>query len=314
MTTSTGPRIAGIVNSKTTLGKARTHLEQLVAALRARSPFKQTELHFTSFPGHAVDLTRKALAEGADVILSIGGDGTHSDVVNGFFDGDGRLVRPRAGLAVLHSGTGGDFRKSLGIGASAGEAIRSLVAGTPRPIDIGLIRFRDANGRRKQRYFVNIASFGISGAVDDFARLFAPLGGKTAFLLATVRAFRHYRNVTMRIEMDNGLTAEQPVCVLAVANGRFFGGGMKIAPQALLDDGFFDAVCLGDLKFRDFLMKGHRVYRGSHLSLAKVWMRRVRRVSVQAAEPVPIDIDGEARGYAPAEITVAPERIPVWVA
>lgn len=315
MTTSIGNRIAGIVNSRGNVGTARMRLKQLVAALRSHPLFKSAEINFTSFPGHAVELTRHALTQGADMVLSIGGDGTHNEVVNGFFDRNGRLVSPHAKLAVLHLGTGGDFRKSLGIGVSAGDAIRSLTEGTPCPIDIGLIRYVDLNGRQAQRYFVNIASFGISGIIDNLShdRRFSRLGGKAAFLLATLRAFRHYRNAPMRIRMDRDPELEQPVCAFVVANGRFFGGGMKVAPHAVLDDGLFDAVCLGDFKLVDFMLKGHRLYRGSHQSMEKVWMRRVRRVAVHARDPVPIDIDGDGLGYTPAEITVAPQRISVIV-
>ena len=316
MTLSIGHPIIGIVNSRGNVGFARLRLKQLAAALRSHPVFKATELKFTSFPGHAVDLTRHALTEGVDVILSIGGDGTHNEVVNGFFDPDGRLINSQAKLAVLHLGTGGDFRKSLGIGTSAGAVVRGLAEGTPCPIDIGLIRYFDSNGRQTRRYFVNIASFGIGGIIDNLARdrRFARLGGKAAFLLATVRAFRHYRNAAMRIRMDGECEIEQPVCSLVVANGRFFGGGMKVAPLAVLDDGFFDAVCLGDLKLADFLLKGLRLYRGTHLSMEKVWMRRVRTVAVHARDPVPVDIDGDGLGCTPAEITVAPVRIFVIVA
>jgi diacylglycerol kinase family enzyme len=111
--------------------------------------------------------------------------------------------------------------------------------------------------------------------------------------------------------MDGLPLLEQPVCALAVANGRFFGGGMKIAPRAVLDDGRFDAVCLGDFHLADFLLKGRRLYRGSHVSMEKVWMRRVQAVSLRPAEPMPLDIDGEGTGCTPAEITVAPHQIAV---
>jgi YegS/Rv2252/BmrU family lipid kinase len=316
VTPSIGHPITGIVNSRGNVGFARLRLNQLVAALRSHPVFKAAELNFTSFPGHAVELSRRALTEGADVVLSIGGDGTHNEVVNGFFGPDGRLINSQAKLAVLHLGTGGDFRKSLGIGVSAGAVINGLAGGTPCPIDIGLIRYLDPNGRKTRRYFVNIASFGISGIIDNLAhdRRFARLGGKAAFLLATLRAFRLYRNAAMRIRMDSEHEIEQPVCAFVVANGRYFGGGMKVAPHAALDDGLFDAVCLGDFKLADFLLKGYRLYRGSHLSMEKVWMRRVRTVSVHARGPVPIDIDGDGLGYTPAEITAAPQRISVIVA
>ncbi|MGA9537993.1 MAG: diacylglycerol kinase family protein [Desulfobacterales bacterium] len=315
MTPSIGHPITGIVNSRGNFGFAHLRLKQLVAGLRSQPVFKAVDLKFTSFPGHAVELTRHALTEGADVILSIGGDGTHNEVVSGFFDRNGRLINSQAKLVVLHLGTGGDFRKSLGISASAGAVFRDLAEGTPCPIDIGLIRYIDPNGRQTRRYFVNIASFGISGIIDNLARdrRLARLGGKAAYLLATLQAFRHYRNAPMGIKMDSDPELEQPVCAFVVANGRFFGGGMKVAPHAVLDDGLFDAVCLGDFKPTDFLLKGHRLYRGTHLSMEKVWMRRVRTVAVRARNPVPIDIDGDGLGYTPAEITVAPERIFVIV-
>jgi diacylglycerol kinase (ATP) len=315
VTPSAGRRITAIVNSRGNVGVARLRLKRLVAGLRSHPVFKAAELNFTSFPGHAVELTHHALTGGADVILSIGGDGTHNEVVSGFFDSNGRLINSEAKLAVLHLGTGGDFRKSLGIGASSGAAIRDLTEGTPCPVDVGLIRYVDPNGRQKRRYFVNIASFGISGIIDNLARdrRFARLGGKAAYLLATLLAFRHYRNEPMGIKMDGEPVLEQPVCAFVVANGRFFGGGMKVAPHAMLDDGLFDAVCLGDFKPTDFLLKGHRLYRGTHLSMEKVWMRRVRTVSVHAGYPVPIDIDGDGLGCTPAEITVAPQRIFVIV-
>jgi diacylglycerol kinase family enzyme len=229
--------------------------------MRSHPLFKPADINFTSFPGHAVELTRHALTEGADVILSIGGDGTHDEVVNGFFDRNGRLVRLHAKLAVLHLGTGGDFRKSLGIGVSAGDAIRCLAEGTPCAIDIGLIRYIDLNGRRTQGYFVNIASFGISGIIDNLShdRRYALLGGKAAFLPATLRAFRHYRNAATGIRLDSEYELEQPVCTLVVANGRYFGGGVKVAPHAMLDDGLFDAVCLGDFKL-DHLPSNRNIF------------------------------------------------------
>lgn len=308
--------IAGIVNTTSRSPRSKKTLAKRIAWIRAHPMTKHTQLFFTAQVGDAENLARNALLRGFDTILSIGGDGTHNEVVNGFFDRQGKLIQPSAWLAVFPGGTGGDFRKALGIGRRLSHAVNAFQKGRVRAADVGIIRYRDRSGRPKHRRFINIASVGLGGLVDRYvadSRLHW-FGGLGAYGLATLKAFLRFRNPQLRIRIDQEPAILQRACALVVANGRFFGGGMQVAPRALVDDGRFDVVCLGDFGLKDFLLQGHRIYRGSHLALPNVWMRRARRVRVDAREPVPVDVDGEAAGCTPVEITIASERINVLTA
>lgn len=308
-------RIAGIVNANSRSRFSKNTLRKRIARIRAHPLSEHTQLFFTAQPGDASRWTRWALTHGFDTVLAIGGDGTINEVVNGFYGRGGMLIRPSARLAVFPGGTGGDFRKTLGI-RTVSDALAALQIGRVRPLDVGLIRYWDRSGRPAQRYFINIASVGLSGWVDRYAAdtRFQWFGGRGAYALATLRAFLHFRNQWLRIQIDRKPEVPQRVCTLVVANGRFFGGGMQVAPRALADDGRFDVVCLGDFAWTDFLLYGHRLYRGAHLAMAKVWMRRARDVRVASETPVPIDVDGEAAGLTPITISLAAERIPVFAA
>ena len=180
-------------------------------------------------------------------MVAVGGDGTINEVVNGFFDGE-TLVAPKAVLGILPMGTGGDFIKTTGTSRVLVEAAQALAKGTPRAIDVGRLRYVTHEGAPGLRHFVNIASFGISGLVDRYVNQSSKLlDGKASFYLATLRASLRYRNARCRITFDDGPVTEQAVYTAAIANGRFFGGGMKIAPEAELDDGRFDVVLIGDV-------------------------------------------------------------------
>jgi YegS/Rv2252/BmrU family lipid kinase len=271
------------------------------------------EAVMTRAPGEAPRLCREALRSGAGVVAAIGGDGTIHEVANGFFE-DGRPVRPEAALGVVPYGTGGDFRKTARIPRELDAAARVLGRGAARAIDVGLIEFArgGVRGARTTRVFVNIASFGISGLVDKIVNASSKaLGGTISFIVGTARAALRYRNQRVRLVYDGDEDDHQELTInnVAVANGRYFGGGMKIAPRARLDDGWFDVVALGDLTTMDFLKNGHRVYAGTHLELPKVSYRRARRVEARPVDPsedVLLDVDGEAPGALPATFSILP--------
>jgi YegS/Rv2252/BmrU family lipid kinase len=274
------------------------------------------EAVMTEAPGDATRLAREALAGGADVVVAIGGDGTIHEVANGFFDGD-KPVRPAAALAVLPFGTGGDFIKTAGIPRDLARAAALIKAGSVRVIDVGRLEFRKetAGGDPGSCVFVNIASFGIGGLVDRIVNTSSKaLGGRASFFLATARAAMRYKNQRVRLVFDgkDDDALEVTINNVAVANGRYFGGGMFIAPKAELDDGVFDIVAIGDLGLADFLLRGHRLYKGTHLDLPKVTQRRAVRVEAAPVDPkadVLLDVDGEAPGALPAVFTVMPRAL-----
>jgi len=308
------PRTVVIVNPQSQNGALGRRWPELAGAIRRHLPFDEAR---TRGPGDATRLTREALDAGADRVVAVGGDGTINEVINGFFDGD-RAVAPRAALGVIPFGTGGDFRKTIHMPRDIEAAARILGRGTTRRIDVGHLTLTDRRGDLVSRVFANIASFGISGLVDRLVNESSKaLGGRLSFMLATARAGLRYKNQRVRLVFD-GDTArpvDMTINTVAVANGRYFGGGMFIAPRAELDDGQFDVVAIGDLTPIDFVVQGRRLYNGTHLGLDKVTFRRARTVRAEPidGEVVEMDVDGETPGILPATFTILPAALDLMV-
>lgn len=270
----------------------------------------------TDAPMAATRLTRQALRDGFDIIASLGGDGTHNETINGFFDEDGAVINPEAALAILPCGTGGDFRKTLGLSGDMAEAAARLASGAPRPLDVGRMRYTTADGGEGMRHFLNIASFGISGLVDHKVNQTSKaLGGTATFALGLARALAEFEPQRVRMVIDERIDAQLTINVVAVANGRYFGGGMKMAPFARLDDGFFDVVIIRDLELGDLLRSGLRVYEGRHIELPGVSHLQARALRAEPMDPndlILLDVDGEAPGQLPASFEVLPGVVRLW--
>ena len=266
------------------------------------------DLAFTESPGHATELVREAIEKGAKRIVIGGGDGTVNEAINGFFDPSGQPIGADTILGLLPGGTGGDLRKSLGIPDEA-TALTVLEAGHTHPCDVGLLTYRDDRGNRCRRHFINIASFGFSGTVDRFVSTFSALPGQWAYLAATARALLDYTNPTVKLVIDDHFEAEAPITTVAVANGKFFGAGMKVAPGALLDDGLFNVTILGAMSRLELVGLARSIYDGSHVNDAKVLTRVGKVVEASSDEEVPLDVDGEALGWLPARFEMLPAAL-----
>jgi YegS/Rv2252/BmrU family lipid kinase len=267
------------------------------------------EVVFTSSPLMATRATRAALREGAKLIIAVGGDGTLNEVVNGFFDENGQAMAPNAELGLLPAGTGGDFRRSAGIPLDLKEAVRVL-AGPSRPIDLGRVSFQTPDGGRASRFFVNVASCGVSGLVDRYVeRIGKRFGGKISFMLASLRALGAYRDQRVRLQIDEGPWQDMAITSLAVANGQYFGGGMWVAPKASLDDGIFDVTMWSGFGISDFVLKSAKLYDGTHLQLPGVTTARARRVVAESEGEVLLDLDGEQPGRLPATWEIVPRAL-----
>lgn len=307
------PRTVVVVNPASQGGRVGKQWPQLRETLCRAFPFEDVQ---TKGPGQATTLVRQALKRGAERIVALGGDGTISEVVNGFFD-DGIAVAPNATFALIPFGTGGDFRRTMHIPTDTGAAAAIIAGGHRKKIDIGRIDVTGPNGERATRMFANIASFGMSGVVDRLVNASGKKLGRLSYSLATARATWSYENQRVALTFDDRPEdrAEMTIHTVAVANGRYFGGAMKIAPNAEVDDGMFDVVAMGDLGFGDLLTSGLRIYKGTHLSLDKVTSRRARVVDARPIDPsavVELDVDGEAIGRLPARFEVLPSAL--WMA
>ncbi len=297
-----------VVNPQSKRGLLGRRWADLSSVIRRHyGPFEQA---MTSRPGEATEITRQALESGTERVIAVGGDGTLNEVVGGFFR-DSEPLSPDAELGLLPFGTGGDFRKTCGMPKELEAACEILARGRTRDIDAGKLSFVEPESGRRERIFINIASFGISGVVDEIVNEGSKrLGGRLSFMLATARANLRYQNKRVRLTFDDDAAAPLDMTIhnVAVANGRYFGGGMQIAPEAELGDGLFDVVALGDMTTREILLSGHRVYAGTHLGQAKVSHRRARKVSAEPLDPDPVrlDVDGETPGILPATFEILP--------
>ena len=301
-----GRKFVFIVNPNSANGSTGRRWRSLATRIRSRiGDFGEL---FTSRSGEAAELTRHALEGGADVVVAVGGDGTINEVVNGFFDAEGRIVRPEASLGLFPRGTGSDFLRTLAYASSDTEAVAARLR-TPRKrrIDVGRIEYEDHDGAARSRYFVNVASFGTSGLVDRYVnRTTKVLGGKASFMIGSVRGLLAYRERRCEVRFDDGPWEEHSITNLAVANGRFFGGGMMVAPEAEVDDGLFDVTIWSGFGLKDFALHSRRLYDGTHLELKGASSRRARKVEARCDEECLLDVDGEALGRLPVTITVLP--------
>lgn len=236
----------------------------------------------------------------------MGGDGTLNEAINGFFDASGEPINPGAWLAPMPIGTGGDFRKSAGIPTDVEAMVKRFAFSKPRPLDVGWLEYRTRLGTAAQRAFINVASFGLGGVVDRVVNEGPKwLGGRAAFVLGTLRAMGEYSNRPVRIRLDGGEWTRLRVLNLAVANGRYFGGGMRIAPRARLDDGVFDIVGMEQESWHAQLALAPALYSGDLLTRGVFYQRaRVVEAESLSAAPVELDVDGEALGVLPARFTV----------
>ena len=230
-----------VVNPNSANGSTRRLWPEIHTRIQAA--IGEVGVGLTEAPGHATELARQALEQGYEQIVAVGGDGTNNEVVNGFFRQDGTPLAPEAVFAFVTRGTGGDFRRIFGFDLELQTFVDNLAGRDAPRADVGRLQFRDHDGQRAVRYFINIASFGIGGLVDEKVNAASKvLGGKASFMIATVKALLQYRNQTVRMVADDGEPRTLKVNNVAVANGQYFGGGMWIAPMARIDDGWLEVA------------------------------------------------------------------------
>ena len=276
---------------------------------------------FTEGPGDGRRVAAREAKAGRRFIVACGGDGTVSEVAAGILEAESD-----AELGVLPSGTGGDFRRTLGLPVRARDAADALRGGRTLRMDAGRVTFAGEGGATETRHFVNVASYGMGAAVVSRVKAggegWLPagasqlFGGQVSFAAAALRTAFTFTRPSVALRLDDGPEARLAVANLCVANARYFGGGMKIAPEAKLNDGLFDVVAVGDLSAGKILANSYRLYLGTHLGLREVRHARARRVTARAVaddEDARLEIDGELAGRLPATFEVLPGALRVRV-
>ena len=268
--------------------------------------------HLTSRSGEATEVAREALNIGVTRIVAVGGDGTLSEVVNGYFDDCGLAINNTAAIGLMPSGTGSDFGRSLGL-AGRRQSIQALINSETRLIDAGRAEFQDHSGASASRTFINVASFGLGGDVSALVnhwreRLPRWINGSARFGAAAIAALGRYKNIGVSLKVDEREIRIKSNLIVA-ANGRFAGGGMMLAPHAELDDGLFDVIVTDGATRWDVIKELPSIFRGRHLQNPKVGEMRAREISISSDEPMAIDLDGEMVGFTPARLEVMPAAV-----
>ncbi|MCB9639022.1 MAG: YegS/Rv2252/BmrU family lipid kinase [Myxococcales bacterium] len=305
------PSVCFVVNPKSASGKTWEMWKQIEQELRVL--VGEFEVKRTTCSGDGIALTRDALREGFDLIVSVGGDGTNNEVVNGFFDEEGQPIREGAMFSFFASGSGSDLQRSLPTMRSAQELADMILHGQTRLLDVGSLSLTGHQGQEVKRYFLNITSFGMSGMVTSLANN-SPLkriSGKLAFHVASIRGFFGFPNVPLRIFRDDQEVYETSSRLGAVCNGRCFGGGMHMAPVAEMDDGELDLILLERFTLLRLLMNFGKIYKGTHVHLPEVSSHKVKKLRVESDVPnILMEVDGEVLGRLPLACEVLPKVLP----
>jgi YegS/Rv2252/BmrU family lipid kinase len=306
-----------IVNPKSAAGATRGKWASIASDLRTH--FGAFNVAFTKGPGDGINIARRAIDSGRRFLIACGGDGTINEIANGILQ-SGEDVE----LGILPSGTGGDFRRTIGMPNGVREAARALRDGETRRIDVGRVNYYDHDGQQATRYFLNVSSFGLAASILDRVKSTTSLKwlpmdrvrGRASFALSTLQEVIDLEPVRVKVSIDGGEFKALQTVNFCVANARYFGGGMMIAPDAKLSDGFLNVVNIGDIATAKVLLNAHTLYRGTHGSLSEVDQRLAKRIEVSAVDPhadVRLETDGELPGRLPAVYEVVPGALSVRV-
>src|SRR5258705_3755186 len=306
-----------IVNPESAAGGTRAAWPKIASELSTH--FGSFTPKFTTEAGEGIEIAANAARKGVKLIIACGGDGTISEVANGILS-----VGSETELGILPSGTGGDFRKTIGIPARVSSAARILRDGQTRLIDVGKITFTKDDGELESRYFLGVASFGMSADViarvkeggPDWLPAKAPkwLTGRVSFAVAMLQTAAKKSATRVVVQLDDDPARHMTVANLCVANARHFGGGVKIVANAQLADGKLHGVALCELAHGRLLANAPRLYLGAHLSMSEVGHALAAKVSARSLdknETVEVEVDGEIPGCLPATFQILPKALRV---
>ncbi len=303
-----------VVNPKSGGGQTGRTFGDLRGAIEKR--LGDVDVVFTERSGHGIELAEAGAREDRELVIAVGGDGTFSEIVNGVMR-SGKKTR----VAIIGQGTGGDFRKSLGIDHRLDKYLDAIASKKERVIDVGKARFPAARAalapgkRHMDHFFVNILSAGMGGLVDEYvASGSRALGPTAAYFLASTKALMRTQRGKLRCVVDGEETRRMDSYMIAFCNGQYFGSGMHVAPMAKLDDGKLEVVSMDAPSKLAFATFSRKIYDGSHMRSPLVTHFTCSRIEVDldnedARETFRLDVDGEPLGGLPLTIEVVPKAL-----
>lgn len=305
-------KILFVVNPHAARGRLKKQWPLLADHLRAR--VKPFDVEITSGSEDATKITRKALEKGFQTIIAVGGDGTLNECLNGFVEDD-KPLNPRAVLGTLPMGRGGDFARFLKISSNPESALFYVLGKKTIEADIGKVLFDAKKASRKgknYRYFINIASIGIVGNIVNQVNM-APqfLNAHLSYLYSTLRGIWEYQPKTVTL-IINGQKHKLKVLMITIANGRYFGSGMNVAPGSSMTDGLFNVALVPQMPLSRMILDLSKLYSGDYLKSPRVLSFKTHRLQVipeNVRETLLVEMDGDTVGRIPATFEVIPKAI-----
>jgi diacylglycerol kinase (ATP) len=291
--------IAVVANPTSGRGKGARLIPKVESLLRSLGI--RHAMHVSGSPADPERMAREAADRGADTVVALGGDGHVGACANG-------LAGSESTLAVIPAGTGNDFARLLGIPFKDPLAAARLL---DRPVTRRLDMVR-ARTPQQERYYVNVAGAGFDSEVNAYANRMRLLKGKAKYVFATFALLPGFKAGQFHVVVD-GVEHELPGMLIAVGNGVSYGGGMKVCPEAIPDDGLIDVCVIGDISKPDFIKTFPKVFKGRHVDHPKVTVLRGREVTISAERTLQVFADGEHVGTLPVTFTVVPSSLAVVV-
>lgn len=279
----------------------KSYLESFLGPVHAKLTQKASDTQ---------DMTTLALKEGYKKVIAVGGDGTLSGCVNGFFE-DGNLVQSKSMLGILPYGRGSDFARALGLSRDFKEALDQIINAKGQKVDVGWGEFVGHDGRHTRRYFLNIANVGLVAHVDNWSHKSPKIiGSKGAYVYGTLRGVLEYKAAAVEMIHDKKTDIVTPINII-IANGPYFGAGMKAAPKAQFDDGKLDIVCMKQANFLQVLYHFPKMYSGDILKIPHVDFFRTSEIQIRTQNnaKMAVEMDGDDVGTLPGSFGVLKKKL-----
>ena len=299
-----------VVNPIAGSGKAKDVAKALQQKIKLLS-VSECQFTFTKEKEDAISITRKAIAEGASLVVSIGGDGTINEVINGFFI-DGVPMNDKCELAILDGGTGSSFSRIIHGKRTVNQQIETLFHSKTVALDLGLVNYNDFSGKQVCRIFANECQTGIGTRVVSMVGKTSKLfGGRIAFGFASTIQAIGMKPQKLKIAYDDEPFQKISLLGLVVGNGWECAGGMKLTPDANLTDGFFDVLSISEMGLVKRLLNLSKVYSGKHLLSSGFLVKRCKELKIRSDIKIAFEADGELLGNSPFDIQILPTAIRV---
>ena len=274
------------------------------------------QFFISEYSGHFLSLPQKAVNEGFTHFIAVGGDGTLNEIVNGivsaFKTSEGydweKLKSIKIG--ILPSGSGNDFVKNLGY-KTISELKNLIDKDTSALVDIGFTEYLDRNKNKAERFFINVSDVGIGGeVVINKEKLPLSLPGETNYFLAIVSTFLTYKKKLIKVSAKE-FSWEGKVLNFVIANAKYFGNSIGIAPHAEISDGKFAITNIGDISLIDYFKNIGTAKKCKKIIHPEVSYTESEELLIESLDnlPLTIDMDGEFIGYAPVKFTCLKQKL-----